>query len=199
MIAIIDYGMGNLRSVQKAFQKLGYQAFITSDPLEILDADKLVLPGVGAFADAMASLKEKELDRAIVEFIGSGRPFLGICLGLQLLFEESGEGGRHPGLGLVEGDVRRLPQGVKVPHMGWSRTWFVRDDPILKEIPSGSFFYYVHSYYAQPKDERMAICTADYGLEFVSGINKENLYAFQFHPEKSSSYGLKILRNFGEM
>ncbi|GFP36169.1 imidazole glycerol-phosphate synthase subunit HisH, partial [Candidatus Hakubella thermalkaliphila] len=109
MIAIIDYGMGNLRSVQKAFQKLGYQAFITSDPLEILDADKLVLPGVGAFADAMASLKEKELDQAIVEFIGSGRPFLGICLGLQLLFEESGEGGRHPGLGLVEGDVRPLP------------------------------------------------------------------------------------------
>lgn len=199
MIAIVDYGMGNLRSVQKAFQKLGYQAFITSDPLEILDADKLVLPGVGAFADAMASLKDKELDQAIVKFIGSGRPFLGICLGLQLLFEESCEGGRHRGLGLVEGDVRRLPQGVKVPHMGWSRTWFVRDDPILKEIPSGSFFYYVHSYYAQPKDERMVICTADYGLEFVSGINKENLYAFQFHPEKSSSYGLRILRNFGEM
>lgn len=199
MIAIVDYGMGNLRSVQKAFQKLGYQAFITSDPLEILDADKLVLPGVGAFADAMASLKDKELDQAIVKFIGSRRPFLGICLGLQLLFEESCEGGRHRGLGLVEGDVRRLPQGVKVPHMGWSRTWFVRDDPILKEIPSGSFFYYVHSYYAQPKDKQMVICTADYGLEFVSGINKENLYAFQFHPEKSSSYGLRILRNFGEM
>ena len=199
MIGIVDYGMGNLRSVQKAFQKLGHQAFITSDPLEILDADKLVLPGVGAFADAMANLKEKELDRAIVEFIGSGRPFLGICLGLQLLFEESYEGGRYPGLGLVEGDVRKLPEGIKVPHMGWSRTWFVTDDPILKDIPSGSFFYYVHSYYAQPKDERMVICTADYGLEFVSGINKENLYAFQFHPEKSSSYGLKILRNFGEM
>jgi glutamine amidotransferase len=147
----------------------------------------------------MANLKEKELDRAIVEFIGSGRPFLGICLGLQLLFEESYEGGRHRGLGLVEGGVRRLPEGVKVPHMGWGRTWFVRDDPVLKEIPSGSFFYYVHSYYAQPKDEQMVICTAHYGLEFVSGINKENLYAFQFHPEKSSSYGLRILRNFGEV
>jgi glutamine amidotransferase len=201
MIAIIDYQMGNLRSVQKGFEKVGHQATITSDPAVLADADKVVLPGVGAMADAMKELKRRDLIGPIHAAIDSGKPFLGICLGLQLLFETSYEDGTHEGLGVLAGEVVRfdLPAGFKVPHMGWNQLNIVRPTPILDGLESGTHVYFVHSYYVVPSDPEVIATETDYGRPFCSMIRRGNLYATQFHPEKSQADGLRILKNFAEL
>ncbi len=207
MIAIIDYGMGNLRSVQKGFEKVGHKAGVTSDRQKILDADKVVLPGVGAFADCMNNLDRLGLADTVRKVIASGRPFMGICLGLQLLFEEGEEFGVHKGLGILKGRVVRFPaelpgnneQIYKIPHMGWNRIKIRNRPPHLKGVEDGGFFYFVHSYYVVPQDGSIAATTTEYGLEFVSSVWKDNIFAAQFHPEKSQEQGLKILKAFGEI
>jgi glutamine amidotransferase len=199
MIAIVDYGMGNLRSVQKGFEKVGYEARVTGDPQEVAAAAKVVLPGVGAFEDAMAELRKRELVDPLLAAIDSGKPFLGICLGLQLLFETSRENGEHQGLGVLEGDVVRfqLPKKYSVPHMGWNQLSIRRRAPILEGIEEGTYFYFVHSYHVVPSDESVVAAMTDYHEPFCSMIWRDNLYATQFHPEKSQADGLKMLKNFG--
>lgn len=201
MIAIIDYGMGNLRSVQKGFEKVGHQATVTNDPKQILAADKVVLPGVGAFEDAIAELHRRELVDPILETIDSGKPFLGICLGLQMLFETSHENGQHKGLGVLAGEVVRfeLPEEFSIPHMGWNELQIRRSAPILEGIPSGTHFYFVHSYYVVPKDREVIAVEADYGRPFCAMVWRDNLLATQFHPEKSQAWGLRMLKNFAEL
>ncbi|MCH8923005.1 MAG: imidazole glycerol phosphate synthase subunit HisH [Planctomycetes bacterium] len=201
MIAIIDYQMGNLRSVQKGFEKVGHPATITSDPAVLAAAEKVVLPGVGAMADAMAELKRRDLIGPIHAAIDSGKPFLGICLGLQLLFETSYEDGTHEGLGVLAGEVVRfdLPADYKVPHMGWNQLNIVRPTPILKGLESGTHVYFVHSYYVVPSDPEVIATETDYCRPFCSMIRRGNLYATQFHPEKSQADGLRILKNFAEL
>jgi glutamine amidotransferase len=203
VIAIVDYGMGNLRSVQKGFERVGASAEIVTLPEQIEQADKVVLPGVGAFRDAMTHLREKGLVEPLVSAAQSGRPFLGICLGLQLLFDVSYEGGEYPGLGVVPGKVVRfdfsaLPGGreLKVPHMGWNPLIWNRDCPLMRGLSSPAHFYFVHSYYVAPADESVAFGRCDYGGQFTAMIWRENLFATQFHPEKSQSSGLTMLRNF---
>jgi imidazole glycerol-phosphate synthase subunit HisH len=198
MIAIIDYQMGNLRSVQKAFEKVGHAAQITSDPAHLGRADRVVLPGVGAFGDAMAELRRREPIEPIREVIAAGKPFLGICLGLQLLFDESEEGGRQQGLGVLSGRVVRfhVPAPLKVPHMGWNQARFRRAAPILEGIEDGTHFYFVHSYYVVPQDEDVVAIEADYPQPFCAAVWRDNLFATQFHPEKSQVHGLRLLKNF---
>jgi glutamine amidotransferase len=200
-IAIIDYQMGNLRSVQKGFEKVGHAATITSDPAELANADRVVLPGVGAFGDAIAELRRRDLVQPIREAVDSGKPFLGICLGLQLLFDVGYEGGEFEGLGILRGKVVRfdLPPTLKVPHMGWNRCAFKRRAPVLEGLADGTFFYFVHSYYAVPDDPNVIMLEADYGHSFCAAVWRDNLFATQFHPEKSQTDGLKILRNFAEL
>lgn len=197
-IAVVDYGMGNLRSVQKGFEKVGVDALVTDDPEAVNRAAAVVLPGVGAFADAIGRLRETGLAEAVVAAVNSGRPFLGVCLGLQLLFERSYEDGEHVGLGIFKGTVERLPDGVKIPHMGWNQVKQTVKLPVLKGIPDNSDFYFVHSYAARPTDESIIATTTEYGSRLVSGVAKDNIVAFQFHPEKSGLVGLEILRNFGK-
>lgn len=199
MIAIIDYGMGNLRSVQKGFEKVGVEAVVAADPVQVEAAAGVVLPGVGAFADAMHNLRSAGLDRAIYRAVEAGKPFLGICLGQQLLFEASEEWGHTRGLGLFPGRVRRLPEGLKVPHMGWNQVAVVRPNPLLEGIPDGSSFYFVHSYAVDPADEDLILTLTEYGLRFASVVGRGNIFGIQFHPEKSSALGLKILENFGRV
>lgn len=201
MIAIIDYGMGNLRSVQKGFEKVGHQAIVTSDPAQVAAADRVVLPGVGAFEDAIAELRRLGLDRVVRETVDSGKPFLGICLGLQLLFDVSYENGRHAGLGIIPGEVVRfeLPQEYTVPHMGWNQLAIRRPAPILAGLNEGVYVYFVHSYYVVPKDADVIATETDYGGPFCSMIWRDNVFATQFHPEKSQSDGLRILKNFAEL
>lgn len=206
MIAIIDYGMGNLRSVQKGFEKVGHSAIVTSEPNVIMDAAHVVLPGVGAFPDCMKNLEERGLLGVIPKVIESGRPFLGICLGLQLLFTESEEFGIHKGLDIIKGRVVKFNVGayghtpsLKVPHMGWNTINIKKRPPALDGIDDDSYFYFVHSYYVVPEDEGVVATTTIYGVEFVSSIWKDNIFASQFHPEKSQEKGLKILKNFGEI
>jgi glutamine amidotransferase len=198
MIAIVDYGMGNLRSVQKAFERVGHVAEITDDPVRISAAEKIVLPGVGAFADAMHQLRERRLLGPILGAIDSGKPFLGICLGLQLLFEVGYEDGRHEGLGVLEGEVVRFPtqQGLKVPHMGWNTVTQRRPVALLAGIPDGRHFYFVHSYYVVPGDESVVATVTDYGINFCSMVCRGHLFATQFHPEKSQRDGLKLIAAF---
>lgn len=197
MIAVIDYGMGNLRSVQKGFEKAGCRAVITGDPKVIDNASQLVLPGVGAFKDCMKNLEEKELIEPLISGIKKGKPFMGICLGLQLLFDESEEFGLHKGLGIIRGKVRRFPKNdLKVPHMGWNSIKKIKHTPVLEDIADDSYFYFVHSYYVVPENDVTAT-TTDYGIEFTSSITKDNIFACQFHPEKSQENGLKILKAFG--
>ena len=196
MIAIVDYDMGNLRSVQKAFEKVGASAKITRDPEVIAAAAGLVLPGVGAFGVCMEKLTGYRLTGPIKDFIASGRPFLGICLGLQLLFEESMEFGSKKGLGILKGRVLRFPStDLKVPHMGWNSVRFQKDSRLMKGLNDNAYFYFVHSFYVKPEEE-VALCTTDYGLEFCSAVERGNIFATQFHPEKSQNDGLKILENF---
>jgi imidazole glycerol-phosphate synthase subunit HisH len=201
MIAIIDYGMGNLRSVQKGLERVGHTATITSDPAVLANADRLVLPGVGAFRDAIAVLHERGLVAPIRAEIDKGKPFLGICLGLQLLFETSFEDGEHEGLGIVPGKVVRfkLPGEFKVPHMGWNQIGLRRRAPIFAGIDDGTHFYFVHSYYVVPRDASLVATETDYAEPFCSGIWRDNLFAVQFHPEKSQDAGLRLLKNFAEL
>lgn len=200
-IAIIDYQMGNLRSVQKAFERVGHAATITSDPAEVAAADKLVLPGVGAFPDAMAELTRRGLVEPIHEAIAAGKPFLGICLGLQLLFEVGYEGGECAGLGVLPGKVVRfeLAPPLKVPHMGWNRVTIRQRPPLWKGIADGTFFYFVHSYYVVPRDPQVVALECDYGGPFCAAVWRGNLFATQFHPEKSQAAGLAVLKNFAEL
>lgn len=201
MIAIIDYGMGNLRSVQKALERVGHSAVITSDPVEVAAADKLVLPGVGAFRDAIAALRQRKLVEPIRAAIDNGKPFLGICLGLQLLFEASFEDGEYEGLSIVPGKVVRfnVPASYKVPHMGWNQIGVRRRAPIFAGIEDGSHFYFVHSYYVVPRDDSVIALETEYAEPFCSGIWLDNLFAVQFHPEKSQDAGLQLLKNFAEL
>lgn len=199
MISIIDYGMGNLRSVEKALEKLGYEASISADSKAINDAKGVILPGVGAFADCMTNLQSAGLEGMVYESIRSEKPFLGICLGLQLLFEESEEDGIHKGLGVFKGRVRRLPDGQKIPHMGWNQVKYSNKAPIFEGVPEGSNFYFVHSYYVDPADNSIVATTTDYGVEFTSSVWSGNVFAVQFHPEKSGDVGLKVLDNFGRL
>ncbi|MEW6352018.1 MAG: imidazole glycerol phosphate synthase subunit HisH [Thermodesulfobacteriota bacterium] len=198
MIIIVDYGMGNLRSVQKGFEKVGQAAAISRDPDEIRQAERLVLPGVGAFPKCMANLTGLDLTEPILEFVRSGRPFLGICLGLQLLFEESEEFGRHEGLGVIPGRVVAFDRsmGLKIPHMGWNQVSFKKGTPVFKGIEDGSHFYFVHSYYVVPSANADIAAETEYGITFACAIAHENVFATQFHPEKSQSRGLQILHNF---
>lgn len=200
-IAIVDYQMGNLRSVQKGFEKVGFTATISNRPEEIAAADKVVLPGVGAFGDAIAELQRRELVEPIRQAIAAGKPFLGICLGLQLLFDVGYEGGEFAGLGVLPGKVVRfnLPAEYKVPHMGWNQARIVRPAPILKDIPAGAHFYFVHSYYAVPADPGVTAIECDYGHPFCAMVWRDNLFATQFHPEKSQASGLKLLQNFAKL
>jgi len=200
MIAVIDYGMGNLRSIQKAFEHVGHETCLTRSPAVIADASHVVLPGVGAFPDCMRNLEEFGLIDPIHRAIRQGKPFLGICLGLQLLFTEGEEFGLHPGLAVLKGRVVRFtfPAGaLKVPHMGWNQLTRVKPLPLLAAVPEGAYFYFVHSYYVVPEDRALAATTTPYGVEFVSSIQRENLFACQFHPEKSQTAGLALLRAFG--
>jgi len=202
-IAILDYGMANLRSVQKGFERVGVGARIISRPEEIEQAEKLVLPGVGAFADAVATLRDKKLDVPIIRHIEQGKPFLGICLGLQMLFDVGCEDGEHRGLGIFRGKCVRFDvdttRGLKVPHMGWNQLSVRRPSPIVRGLPTGCGVYFVHGYHVVPADESLIATTTDYGGDFVSCIWRDNLVATQFHPEKSQKVGLQILANFAAM
>lgn len=224
MIAIIDYGMGNLRSVSKAFEAVGHEAAVTRDVQTIRNASRVVLPGVGAFGDCMANLDRYGLIEPIRSAIRSGKPFLGICLGLQLLFTESEEFGTHKGLDIIPGRVVRFPWApaadsaagpttveqrqvparpepiprLKVPHMGWNQADLQRPCPLFEGIADGSHWYFVHSYYVDPIDRAVAATTTTYGLPFVSSIWRDNVVACQFHPEKSQAVGLQLIRNFGK-
>lgn len=196
MIAIIDYGMGNLRSVQKAFEFLGYEAVITEKPEIIQKADKVILPGVGAFADAIKTIKEKQIDIEIKKAVEEKKPLLGICLGMQLLFEKSYEYGEHIGLGLLQGEIVKLPDTVKIPHMGWNSLHILKEFPLFSGLPEEPYVYFVHSYYLQTKADIVSAATV-YGNEIQVAAQKDNIFALQFHPEKSGTIGLKILKNFG--
>ena len=203
MLAIIDYQMGNLRSVQKALERVGHPATITSSPADIAQADKVILPGVGAFEDAIAELRRRDLVGPIKDAIAANKPFLGICLGLQLLFEVGYENGTHEGLGILPGETVRfdLPADLKlkVPHMGWNAISIKHRPPILAGLSEGTHVYFVHSYYVRPRDPSVIATETDYGGPFCSMIWCGNLFATQFHPEKSQSDGLRILRNFAEL
>jgi imidazole glycerol-phosphate synthase subunit HisH len=209
MITIVDYGMGNLHSVQKGFERLGFPATLTQDAEVISRADGLVFPGQGAFKKAMENLMALGLEKPIRRYLESGKPFLGICLGLQLLFSESEEFGAQRGLDLFKGRVVRFPETpfpdfaknerLKVPHMGWNRVRMRKASPALEGISEGAHFYFVHSYYPVPEDPGIVATTTDYGVEFVSSVSQGKLFACQFHPEKSQSAGLQILRNFGQL
>ena len=200
-ILIIDYGMANLRSVQKAFEKVGHAAEVSGDPARVAAADKVVLPGVGAFRDAIAKLRDARLAEPLLDHVRRGKPFLGICLGLQLLFTKSHEDGEYDGLGLFPGDVVRFPEvpGLKVPHMGWNQLRFPRPCPLFRDVPAGASVYFVHSYYAAPKNPGIVAAETDYAGPFASAVWHENVFATQFHPEKSQSVGLTMLRNFATM
>ncbi len=202
MISIIDYGVGNLRSVEKAFHFIGGDASVTSDRDTILNSDAVVLPGVGAFANAMESLDKAGMVDIVKEAVESGKPFLGICLGMQLLFEYSEEGGdRVPGLGIFKGSIRQIPpdMNLKVPHMGWNSISIKGQFPIFKNLPMVPYVYFVHSYYLSAEDRDIVAATTSYGLQFDVAIGRGNVFATQFHPEKSGEVGLSILKNFKDL
>lgn len=203
MISIIDYGMGNIRSVEKAFLKIGADVKVTSDPKVVDNADGIVLPGVGAFRDCMKNLDALDLLDSVVRNIREGKPYLGICLGLQILFTESEEFGFCKGLDIFKGKVVRFrfdpDKGLKIPHMGWNTVKKIKDVPIFRGIEDSSYFYFVHSYHVIPEDKGIIAGITDYGIDFVSMVWKDNIYATQFHPEKSQELGLKILKGFNKV
>ena len=206
MIVIVDYGMGNLHSAAKALAHVGGQVMVTSDVAVIAQADKIVLPGVGAFADAMAALRDKQIVAPLKEGIEAGKPFLGICLGMQLLMGVSYEDGENEGLGVIEGEVRRFDftgradkDSLKIPHMGWNSLEWDKDVPLFKGLTNGSYVYFVHSYYVAPQDEAVIATSTNYGGAFASSLWKDNVYGVQYHPEKSQRVGLTMLKNFAEL
>lgn len=198
VIAIIDYGMGNLRSVEKGFLKVGVDARVVTEPGAVYDARAVVLPGVGAFRDCMKNLAGMSLIEPVVRSIEKGKPYLGICLGLQVLFTESEEFGTYEGLDIIKGKVKKFRTDLKVPHMGWNNVKLLRRPPLFEGIKDESFFYFVHSFYVAPEDPDVIAATTDYGLTFTSMVWKDNIFATQFHPEKSQEAGLMILKNFGD-
>lgn len=201
MIAIIDYDAGNIKSVEKAIQSLGEEVVITRNKEELLAADKVILPGVGAFGDAMEKLRNYGLEEVIHEIVDRGTPFFGICLGLQLLFESSDEAPGVKGLGLLKGKIVKIPddQGLKVPHIGWNSLKFPNKGKLYEGITEDSYVYFVHSYYLQAEDADIVVATTDYVTHIHASVEKDNIYACQFHPEKSSKVGLQILKNFIEL
>lgn len=209
MIAVIDYGMGNLRSVEKGFLKVGIDVKVTNRPEDIERADAVVLPGVGAFRDCMKELTDLRLTDAVIGAVQQGKPYLGICLGLQVLFSESEEFGRCSGLDIFRGRVVKFDFGtgdgergrpdLKIPQMGWNQLNIKDSNPLFRGIPDKSYFYFVHSFYVVPDDKSIVAATTDYGVEFTSAVWKDNVYAVQFHPEKSQALGLQLLRNFGNI
>jgi glutamine amidotransferase len=206
MIGIIDYGMGNIRSVQRALERAGGDTRLVAGPDQLEGIDKIVLPGVAAFEDAIIQLKSQDLFKAIVESVKQGTPYLGFCLGLQLLFDVSYENGEHQGMGLLPGKVVRLDLAdypsdppLRVPHMGWNGIEFDRPCPMLEGIDSGQYVYFAHSFHVVPDDEKIIATSTEYGYNFTSAVWKDNIFATQFHPEKSQSVGLKLLQNFVKM
>jgi glutamine amidotransferase len=200
MIAIINYGLGNLHSVQKATAYVGGEAVVTDDPDQILKSDKVILPGVGAFADGMKGLASRRLVDVVHEVAALGRPLLGICLGMQLLFEESEEQGYHQGLSLIPGKVILFQQpGIKVPQIGWNQLEIIKPSALMKGVQNGEFFYFNHGYYCLPKNAKDTLSITDYGVRFVSSVTRDNIFGVQFHPEKSQKNGLQIIRNFVEL
>ena len=201
MIGIIDYDAGNLKSVEKALHYLGKEVIVTRDPEQLRQVDKVILPGVGAFGDAMAKLKEYHLDTLLLEIADSGKPFLGICLGLQLLFEESEESPGVEGLGILKGKIKRIPDedGLKVPHIGWNSLHLEHNGRLFQNIPENSYVYFVHSYYLEAQDLEIVKASTEYGVHIHASVEKGNVFACQFHPEKSSETGLQILKNFAEI
>ena len=201
MIAMIDYDAGNIKSVEKALQKLGADVVITKDPQLILNADKVILPGVGSFGDAMNNLKKYGLDEVIHQVVENGTPFLGICLGLQLLFERSDESPEAVGLGILKGEILRIPdaEGLKIPHMGWNSLHLQNDGRLFKGLGENDYVYFVHSYYLKAEDESIVKATTNYSVDIHASVEKDNVFACQFHPEKSSDVGLQILKNFVEL
>jgi len=198
-LAIIDYGVGNLRSVEKAFAAMGCEAVVSGDEKTLRSAERLVLPGVGAFAACMKALKERGLDQVVRERVAAGTPLLGVCVGMQLLFEESDEFGSTSGLGLLRGRVRRFSQDLVVPQVGWNRIEQVRTHPVFAEIADRSHFYFVHSYYCEPLDNQVVMGQTEYGINYASVVAQENICGVQFHPEKSQESGLRLLRNFARL
>jgi len=211
MVTIIDYGIGNLRSIEKAFQRNGAEVLRTDDAADIAAAERLVLPGVGAFGACMQEIRDRDLVEPILEAVDAGTPFLGVCVGLQLLFEVSEEQGTHEGLGILPGKVVRFPdareaadlvddytngQALKVPHMGWNDITPTRTHPLLAELPERPYFYFVHSYYAQPDTPSDVLATTHYGVDFPAIVHRNNVLGVQFHPEKSHASGLQVLKNF---
>ncbi len=201
MIAIIDYGAGNLQSVKKAFDFIGAESVITDNPETINACDKILLPGVGSFGDAMDSMTQKGLVETVKQNAMSGKPFLGICLGLQLLFEESEESPGVNGLGIFKGKIKKFSPdiGLKIPHIGWNSLEIKQKDTLFKDIPENSYVYFVHSYYLHAEDENEIATVTNYGIDFHSAVGKNNIFATQFHPEKSGDVGLQILKNFASM
>jgi glutamine amidotransferase len=200
-IVIVDYGMANLRSVQKALERVGHNAVIAGEPEQAARCDKLILPGVGAFQDGIAQLRKSGMADVVMEHIGAGKPLLGICLGLQFLFTRSHEDGLHAGLSVFPGEVVRFKASpvLKVPHMGWNGLRFYRDCPLFRGLKDGDAVYFVHSYYAVPEDRGLIAATADYPEPFAAAVWRDNIYATQFHPEKSQQVGLRMLQNFAEL
>lgn len=201
MIAIIDYDAGNIKSVEKALNLLGQDVVITGEPEKILKADKVILPGVGAFGDAMANLRKTGLDKVIREAAGRGTPFLGICLGLQLLFERSDEAPGVEGLGILKGEILRIPEkeGLKIPHMGWNSLHLENNGRLFRGIAEGAYVYFVHSYYLKAEEESIVRASTEYSVHIHASVEKDNIFACQFHPEKSSDVGISILKNFVDL
>lgn len=199
MIAIIDYGVGNLKSVYKALNNLGYQAQVVTTNKEIEKSHAVILPGVGAFKDAMAQLRSSGLVEGLLKSIEAGKPVLGICLGMQLLYEKSFEDGEWEGLGLLKGEIVRFDKELKVPHMGWNRLKKNVEDPIGRGLSNEEYVYFVHSYYLKEKEEKEVIYYCEYGVDFPAVVRKDNIIGMQFHPEKSGKTGIKLLTNFGEL
>ncbi len=199
-VTIVDYGMGNLRSVEKAVTAVGGRPHLSADPDEVRGSSRLILPGVGAFGDAMRNLRNSALDSAILDSVRHGTPMLGLCLGLQLLFTESEEFGSHRGLGIIDGSVRKLEgAGLRIPHVGWNQVEDLRPDPLLADIPEGAYFYFVHSFFVEPRDNSAVIARTEYGRKFCSVARSGNVWGAQFHPEKSQGAGKRLLRNFLSM